>query len=88
MRFVKSAEIAWLASLNAKRFLGVEPRVALLSFSTKGSAGHPRVRKVRAAYDLFCERGYAGTSSARNSPTRARSSSMPIRSSTSAASAR
>lgn len=50
------AEIAWLASLNAKKFLGVEPRVALLSFSTKGSADHPRVRKVRAAYDIARER--------------------------------
>jgi phosphate acetyltransferase len=50
------AEIAWLASLNAKRFLGEEPRVALLSFSTKGSADHPRVRKVRAAYDIARER--------------------------------
>ena len=50
------AEIAWLASLNAKKFLGTEPRVALLSFSTKGSADHPRVRKVRAAYDIARER--------------------------------
>ncbi len=46
------AEIAWLASLNATRFLGTEPRVALLSFSTKGSADHPRVRKVREACDI------------------------------------
>jgi phosphate acetyltransferase len=43
------AEIAWLASENARRFLGVDPRVALLSFSTKGSAEHPRVKKVREA---------------------------------------
>jgi phosphate acetyltransferase len=55
------AEIAHLASINAKRFLDVEPRVALLSFSTKGSADHPRVRKVRAAFEIARER-YPGLS--------------------------
>ena len=50
---VELAEIAWLASQSARTFLGVEPRVALLSFSTKGSADHPRVRKVRAACDIL-----------------------------------
>jgi phosphate acetyltransferase len=50
------AEIAFLAAGNAKRFLGATPRVALLSFSTKGSAEHPHVKKVREALEIARER--------------------------------
>jgi phosphate acetyltransferase len=43
------AEIALLAADAAAAFLRPPPRVALLSFSTRGSADHPRSRRVAEA---------------------------------------
>ena len=45
------AEIAVLAADEAKEF-GIEPRVAMLSFSNFGSTPHPFAEKVRRALDL------------------------------------
>jgi phosphate acetyltransferase len=43
------ADIALDASKNARTYLDAEPRVAFLSFSTRGSAQHPLVDRVRQA---------------------------------------
>jgi phosphate acetyltransferase len=46
------AEIACLTADRHRRLTGATPRVALLSFSTHGSAEHPRVEKVREAVEI------------------------------------
>ncbi len=49
------AEIAVATARTTKALVGVEPRVAMLSFSTKGSAKHPMCDKVIEATQLAKE---------------------------------
>jgi phosphate acetyltransferase len=46
------ADIAVSTAQLARQMLGIRPRVALLSYSTKGSATHPSIGKVQAATAL------------------------------------
>ncbi|MCA8952406.1 MAG: phosphate acetyltransferase [Planctomycetes bacterium] len=45
--------IAFATASNHRRFSGAEPRVAFLSFSTRGSAAHAKVDKMREAATWF-----------------------------------
>ncbi len=47
------ADIALAAARDRRRIVGDAPVVALLSYSTKGSAAGPRVERVRRALDLL-----------------------------------
>ena len=49
------AEIAISSADTAKKIAGIEPRVAMLSFSTRGSASHPMVDKVVNATKIVKE---------------------------------
>jgi phosphate acetyltransferase len=50
------ADIAIASGGNARNLLGVEPRIAMLSFSTKGSASHELIDKVILATAIAKEK--------------------------------
>ena len=50
------ADIAILTARSIHRLLGWQPRVAMLSFSTKGSAEHPRSERVKKALSIAREK--------------------------------
>lgn len=47
------ADIGAASADNHRRLTGEQPRVAMLSFSTKGSASHPHVEKVQQATGIL-----------------------------------
>ncbi|MBL8862546.1 MAG: phosphate acetyltransferase [Planctomycetes bacterium] len=49
-------DIALASAESHRRLVGESPRVALLSFSTHGSASHPKVDKIRTATELLKRR--------------------------------
>jgi phosphate acetyltransferase len=53
---VQLCDIAISSARNFHAVAGEQPRVAMLSFSTKGSAEHPKVEKVQKAAGLLRER--------------------------------
>lgn len=50
------ADIALSAAQTHRKLVGESPRVALISFSTKGSADHPKVDKVKRAGEILREK--------------------------------
>ena len=57
--FIKTeelAEIAMSTAETAKNVAGIDPVIAMLSFSTKGSAKHERVDKVIKAVEIVKEK--------------------------------
>ena len=51
------ADIAVSTAQLARHLLGVRPRVALLSFSTKGSSSHPSIGRIQASTALAQKKG-------------------------------
>ncbi len=49
-------DIALSAAESHRKLVGLAPRVALLSLSTRGSASHPRVEKIQRATELLKRR--------------------------------